>query len=207
MCDKKGCSGGLAFTQTDNSDCLVEAAREDRTVFAQLFRRHYDEIFRYCARRLPCRQTAEDVTSTVFLKMIDCFCTFRGDDDAFRVWLYRIAGNEVNSYFRKAGRQARLLDALGNLPSPTPESDPGREDDNHIQIARLHRAMAQLKPAYREIVALRYLQGFNSEEIGKITGLKSVTVRSKLARALRLLKKEFRRDRMMCGSDEPYDTI
>ena len=180
------------ITETDNLAGLVEAAREDKTAFALLFRRHYDEIYRYCARRLPCRQTAEDVTSAVFLKMIDHFDTFRGDDDAFRVWLYRIAGNEVNTQFRKAARQSRLRATLQQQVPPEPPK-PDEQDDNRRQIARLHEALARLKPAYREVVSLRYLQGLNSEEIGKITGTKPVTVRSKLARALRLLEKEFRR--------------
>lgn len=191
----------MAIAETDNSGCLVETARQDRTAFAELFRRHYDEIFRYCARRLPCRETAEDVTSGVFLKMVHRFETFRGDDESFRAWLYRIAGNEINSYFRKAGRHCRMLNSLEHPPiAATPEPD--EEENNRRQIALLHEALGRLKPAYREIVSLRYLQGLNSEEISKITGTKAVTVRSQLARALRLLEKDFRRIRPG-GSDEP----
>jgi RNA polymerase sigma-70 factor (ECF subfamily) len=193
----------LTIAETDNSACLVEAARDDRTAFAQLFRRHYDEIFRYCARRLTNRETAEDITSAVFLKMVNNFDTFRGDDDGFRVWLYRIATNEINSYFRKVGRHARFLESLQHQPPQDDAPDLGIEDDNRTRIAQLHQAMARLKPAYRDIVALRYFQGLNSEEIGKILGAKPVTVRSKLARALRMIEKEFRRGIPACGADEP----
>lgn len=190
----------MGIAEADNSACLVAAAREDRRAFAGLFRRHYDEIFRYCARRLPGRETAEDVTSAVFLKMVHHFDTFRGDDEAFRVWLYRIASNEINSHFRKAGRDSRLLDSLEHQPvAAAPEADD--EEDNRARIALLHQSLAKLKPAYREIVSLRYLQGLNSEEIGKITGTKPVTVRSQLARALRQLEKEYRRNEVTGGSD------
>lgn len=192
----------------DNSVCLVEAARQDRTAFALLFRRHYDEIFRYCARRLPNRATAEDITSSVFLKMVHSFNTFRGDDNAFRVWLYRIAGNEINSHFRTAGRQGRLLEALQNQP---PQESPGLDDDedNRQRIAKLHAALSHLKPAYREIVTLRYFQGLNSEEIGKITRTKPVTVRSKLLRAIKLLEKELSREKNTADSSEieSYDPV
>lgn len=193
----------MTIAETDNSACLVEAARDDRTAFAQLFRRHYDEIFRYCARRLPNRETAEDITSAVFLKMVNNFDTFRGDDDGFRVWLYRIATNEINSHFRKIGRHTRFLESLEHQPPPDDAPDPGIEDDNRTRITQLHQAMARLKPAYRDIVALRYFQGLNSEEIGKILGAKPVTVRSKLARALRMIEKEFRRGIPACGADDP----
>ena len=192
----------------DNSVCLVEAARQDRTAFASLFRRHYDEIFRYCACRLPNRATAEDITSSVFLKMVHSFNTFRGDDNAFRVWLYRIAANEINSHFRTAGRQGRLLEALQNQP---PQESPGLDDDeeNRQRIAKLHAALSHLKPAYREIVTLRYFQGLNSEEIGKITRTKPVTVRSKLLRAIKLLEKELSREKNTADNSEinRYDSV
>ena len=197
----------MTIAETDNSACLVEAARYDRTAFAQLFRRHYDEILRYCTRRLSGRETAEDITSAVFLKMVNNFDTFRGDDGGFRVWLYRIATNEINSHFRKVGRHARFLESLQNQPPPDDAPDPGLRDDNQTRIAHLHQAMAKLKPAYRDIVALRYFQGLNSEEIGKILGTKPVTVRSKLARALRMIEKEYRRGDPACDSEEPYDTL
>ena len=103
---------GLIAQQQESSVCPIERARTDRTVFAELFRRHYDEIYRYCARRLSDRQTAEDITSQVFMKMIGKFNTFLGDETAFRCWLFRIACNEINSHFRSIGRQTRAMEAL-----------------------------------------------------------------------------------------------
>lgn len=198
----------MEIAKADNSACLVEAARRDRTAFALLFRRQYDEIFRYCARRLPTREIAEDVTSSVFLKMVHSFNTFRGDDNAFRIWLYRIAGNEINSHFRMSARQTRLRQALQNQP---PEESPpafGDDQDNQIRMDTLRTALAHLKPAYREIVTLRYFQGLNSEQIGKITRTKPVTVRSKLLRALKQLEKEFRRAKTLDDvENNTYDSV
>lgn len=175
--------------------CLIERARTDRTAFAVLFRRHYDEIFRYCARRLPCRQTAEDITSQVFMKMIKKFNLFTGDETAFRFWLFRIACNEINSFYRTAHRQANTLEQLKQQPQPQPpdvEADCAREEDNAQKLAFLQNAIATLKPELQDIITLRFFENLNSEQIGDILGVKPTTVRSRLARALNNLKKEYK---------------
>ena len=55
---------------------LIEQARSEQTAFVQLYRRNYDDIFRYCAHRLFARVLAEDMTSAVFLKAIENFHNF-----------------------------------------------------------------------------------------------------------------------------------
>ncbi len=79
---------------------LIAQARSDPDAFIQLYRRHYDAIFRYCAHRLFERQAAEDATSQVFLKAVEHFGRFKGDAPHFRGWLYRIAGIVVSEHLR-----------------------------------------------------------------------------------------------------------
>ena len=68
----------------DEDSGLLIQARRDRAAFVQLYRRHYDVIFRYCAHRLFDRAAAEDVTSEVFLKMVENFHCFKGTEAQFR---------------------------------------------------------------------------------------------------------------------------
>lgn len=182
--------------QETSTACSVAAARTDRTAFAALFRRHYDEIFRYCARRLPGRDTAEDITSQVFMKMIRKFNTFSGDATAFRYWLFRIACNEVNSYYRAAGRQAATFEKMRQEYAPPEqpdvEGDCAEAEDNARKLAFLQSTIAGLKPPLQDIITLRFFEGMNSEQIGEVLGLKATTVRSRLARALRKLKSAYK---------------
>jgi len=83
-------------------------------VFTELFRRHYDRVFRYCVHRLFNRHIAEDVTSTVFLKVVENLSKFRGDEDDFRNWLYRVATNQINQHLRKAKRRADSLKVVAD---------------------------------------------------------------------------------------------
>jgi len=87
-------------------DILIREARSDPEAFARLYRMHYELVFRYCSRRLFDRHAAEDVTSTVFFKVMNTLETFQGDADGFRRWLYRIAINAVNDHLRTARKRA-----------------------------------------------------------------------------------------------------
>ena len=181
----------MEATQQESQPCLIEQARTDKSAFAALFRRHYDEIYRYCARRLPSAAIAEDVTSQVFLKMVKTFSNFMGDETAFRCWLFRIACNEINSHFRRAGRQTKAFEKIKNeSPTELPDTtdDCGDDEENAAKREFLQEAMSRLKPAHQDIVSLRFYEGLNSSEIGKVLDMKPATVRSQLARALKTIK-------------------
>ena len=87
----------LANSETEQ-DVLIQEAKEDRAAFAQLYRMHYELVFRYCSRRLFNRHAAEDVTSTVFLKVLRKLGSFEGNSRGFRNWLYSIATNAINDH-------------------------------------------------------------------------------------------------------------
>jgi RNA polymerase sigma-70 factor (ECF subfamily) len=183
----------LTAIEQPSSAGLIEAARTDKAAFSALFRRHYDEIFRYCARRLPDRSTAEDVTSQVFLKMVKSFDQFMGDESGFRCWLFRIACNEINSYYRKSARHAKAMDKLRQESKPqVDDADDNLDNENQDKIDFLKTAIGTLKPDHQNIVSLRFFQGLNSEQIGEIMNMNPATVRSQLSRSLKKLKKEFR---------------
>jgi RNA polymerase sigma-70 factor (ECF subfamily) len=180
-------------TQQESSACLIEAARTDKLAFSALFRRHYDEIYRHCARRLPDRGTAEDVTSQVFLKMVKNFDSFTGDEVGFRCWLFRIACNEINSYYRTSARHSKAMDKLQQEAQPQEaDTDKTVDPENQEKIDFLKTAIGQLQSDHQDILTLRFFQGLNSEQIGEVLHMNPATVRSQLSRSLKKLKKLYR---------------
>ncbi|HUT47109.1 MAG TPA: sigma-70 family RNA polymerase sigma factor [Sedimentisphaerales bacterium] len=168
----------------DNDSGLVIQARSDRAAFVQLYRRHYDAIFRYCAHRLFDRAGAEDVTSEVFLKMVENFHRFKGTEAQFRNWLYRIATNAVNHHFRRMNRHNSLLRAARE------QNNSGTADckESPERLALLKEAMLALKPRYQTIITLRFFENLKLTEIADVLGSSPGTVRSQLARALAKLR-------------------
>lgn len=170
---------------------LIARASNDSTAFVQLYRSHYDAVFRYCVHRLFERTKAEDVASEVFLKVVENINGFKGNEKQFRCWLYRIATNAVNNHLRKTARRNRLLkvacEEANNQVADCKESTK--------KLVVLRKAVFTLRPRYQTIITLRFFENLKLTEIAEVLGSSPGTVRSQLTRALvklrKILAKEF----------------
>jgi len=167
---------------------LMTQAKSDPGVFTRLYLRHYDAVFRYCVHRLFDRHAAEDVTSQVFLSMVQNFEKFKGDERQFRNWLYRIATNAVNEYLRKTFRRNTILTWVGRWSGNNTDDCPHTDESQHNQ-AVIKKAMLTLKPKYQAIVTMRFFENLKTEEIAEVFGISAGTARSQLSRALAKLRK------------------
>jgi RNA polymerase sigma-70 factor, ECF subfamily len=180
---------------TSNDLRLIEQAKTDPAAFGQLYDAHYDQIVRYAYHHLPDRATAEDVTSEVFLKAMKALPRFKPQSGVpFSAWLYKIAANEIASYFRRSQR-ARLLslDFLIEAHQFEPPSDEDIEQDlidreATQQAQRDYQLLKQLLPSlprkYREVIVLRYFEHKKIQEIATITSKNTNTVKSLLKRGV-----------------------
>jgi RNA polymerase sigma-70 factor (ECF subfamily) len=181
----------LANSEADQ-DILIKDACSDRAAFARLYRMHYERVFRYCSRRLFNRHAAEDVTSTVFFRVMRTISTFEGNSNGFRNWLYRITTNAVNDHLKTAKRRGETI------TNAAQEHGRGRafatESDNELQKKNLavKQAILGLKPKYQTVITLRFFEKMKLIEIAEILGQNPATIRSQLARALSKLRKELR---------------
>ncbi|MCP4611051.1 MAG: sigma-70 family RNA polymerase sigma factor [Planctomycetes bacterium] len=164
---------------------LIARACNDSTAFVQLYRSHYDAVFRYCLHRLFERAKAEDVTSEVFLKVIENIHGFKGNEKQFRCWLYRIATNAINNHLRKTARRNRLL-RFAHEQSDSKNADYKEPAD---KLTLLREAVFTLKPRYQTIITLRFFENMKLTEIAEVLGSGPGTVRSQLTRALAKLRK------------------
>jgi RNA polymerase sigma-70 factor (ECF subfamily) len=164
-------------------------AKRDPGAFTRLYLRHYDAIFRYCAHRLFERTTAEDITSEVFLKMVENFHTFDGNEKQFRNWLYRIATNAVNEHLRKTTRRSAILTWVWRGSGKAGIDEVTAADESQGNQAVIKKAMLTLKPEEQAIVTMRFFENMKTEEIAEVVGTSTGTVRSQLSRAIEKLRK------------------
>ncbi|MBI5530229.1 MAG: RNA polymerase sigma factor [Candidatus Doudnabacteria bacterium] len=177
---------------------LVEKSRKDPESFGRLFDIYYGKIFAYIFKRTGHTQASQDITSEVFLKAYNKLWQFRWMNLSFGSWLYKIAGNEVNNYFKKgktAPIPAEFIEELEHLGVCAPsaeleflglEQQQASLQDLHL----LHREILNLPPKYQEVMALRYFEDYSLKEICKILGKKEGTVKSLLSRGVDMLEKK-----------------
>ena len=171
-----------------NDGELIAFVRNDPAAFVQLYRRHYDGVFRYCVHRLFERQTAEDITSEVFLKVVENLGRFKGSERQFRNWLYTIATNAVNGHLRKTARRNVLLKRACEQAN-SQVADCGESAE---KLALLKEAVFALKPRYQTIITLRFFENLKLTEIAEVLASGPGTVRSQLTRALTKLRKKLK---------------
>ena len=164
-------------------------SKSDPGAFTRLYLRHYDAIFRYCAHRLFERTTAEDITSEVFLKMVENFQTFDGNEKQFRNWLYRIATNAINEHIRKTTRRSAILTWVRWGSSKNSVDEGTAADESQGNQAVIKKALLTLKPEEQAIVTMRFFENMKTEEIAEVVGTSASTVRSQLSRAIEKLRK------------------
>jgi RNA polymerase sigma-70 factor (ECF subfamily) len=137
--------------------------------------------------RLFNKETAEDITSTVFLQVARGIRRFEGRTERdFGNWLYAIAANQTNAYIRKSSRHKKLLEkaaetiTLSASDNPKPSSEPGWPD--------LYAAILKLKPQHQTIVTLKFFENLSYKQISQILNVKEATLRVMLHRILNQLQ-------------------
>ena len=179
----------MESSKAENND-LIKQACSDPDAFAQLYLLHYNDVFHYCIRRLFDRHSAEDVTSTVFFKVMHNLSSFNGKVTNFRSWLLRIATNAVNDHLRDSKRRADLNRKI--IKNTRAESDYIIPSDDKLLEKKvlLKQTLLSLKPKYQTVITLRFFENMKLTEIAACLGKNPSTVRSCLARATAKLRKK-----------------
>ena len=179
----------MTISEVENTS-LIKRACSDPDAFAQLYLMHYDNVFRYCVRRLFDGHSAEDVASTVFFKVMHNLSSFDGTVIDFRSWLFRIATNAVNDYLRDTKRRT---DVIHRAVTNTRAQSVFSIDCNEEQLekkAYLKKALLSLKPKYQTVITLRFFENMKLTEIAACLEKNPSTVRTWLNRATVKLRKK-----------------
>jgi RNA polymerase sigma-70 factor (ECF subfamily) len=182
--------GAMAkLVEQSENDGLVLRARTQADALGRLYEMYYGRIFRFCVHRLFDKETAEDVTSTVFLEVARKIRSFNGrTEQDFANWVYAIAANHANAYIRKTSRRKRLLEEA--ITSTGASSDTGESAE--LDWPRLYAAVLKLKPKHQTIVTLRFFENMTYEQIAQILNVKQATLRVTLHRILQKLRNHLR---------------
>lgn len=165
---------------------LVERARASPEAFGELYEHYMPLIYRYLLHRTGKVETAEDLTAACFEKALRHLEGFQWKDVSFSAWLYRIATNTLVDHYRREGRhrETSLQDLEGVLRSPL-----GAGEEETERVALLMELVRRLPQSYQHILALKFYQGLDHDEMCEILGLSKKTLTMKLYRSLKALRK------------------
>ncbi len=165
--------------------------------FEEVYRKHYGDVFRFIYSKVRDYNDALDLTSEVFTKALKGFAGFKGLSSV-KTWLFRIAINVMNDYWRYRNRHLPLLPApyseeADDLDNPLLSKEDDYEEETEepdfaVPLDAFRRAYYSLPDPYREVLYLFYVEKMTYREIAEATGVSVGTVKSRLNRAKRKLK-------------------
>jgi RNA polymerase sigma-70 factor (ECF subfamily) len=169
-------------------DIVRRAQAGDQSAFAELYERHYDQIFRYVSFKCGNQLEAEDLTGEVFLRMLESIDKFRFQGFPFTSWLYRIAHNLVVDNFRRKGRKPTVpLDKVLHFSG-------GADGEMEIQaqiswsMREVVEAMTNLTDLQREVITLRFVAGLSIAETADAVGRRDNAVKALQHAGIRKLR-------------------
>ncbi len=143
-------------------------------------------MFVFVWRRVQDEALAADITANVFLKAMLNIKRYTFKGLPFSSWLFRIAVNETNMYFRKAKRQRSVAINPNDLKDVAEESE---LDSKQLNLELMVEAMNELPEEQAEIIELRFFERCSFAELGTILGLEEATAKMRVYRVLKRLKK------------------
>jgi RNA polymerase sigma-70 factor (ECF subfamily) len=171
-------------------DLWVARLREgDEEALREVVHAFNERLTAVVAGVLRDRDAVEDVVQETFTKAFYRISSFRGGSSLY-TWLYRVAVNAAKDYIKSRKRRpASSFDDLpgrASLPGGTPPLVEGLER-RELRLA-VRGAIARLPRRFRNVLALRELEGMAYNEIAEVLGLSLGTVESRLFRARKRLK-------------------
>ena len=160
-------------------------AAGERAAAEELVDRYYEKIYLFFRRMGHSRQTSEDLTQECFLQVWRHISQLKYSR-ALGSWLYSIAGNVSNSYWRK-NRKYATLDSDIEIPNVEQGSLDAAEYTEELR--KVKNAVARLPVKLRQTIVLHYLQQLTITESAEAMGIREGTLKSRLNMALKVLKK------------------
>ena len=184
---------GLKQSHRKRDSVLVQnAVAGDQKAYSELMSLYWSSIEKSLSLKLVSKEDVEDLTIATFSKAFDKLDSY-DDSFAFSTWIKTIASNTLIDFFRKKDQKTISIDLqkedddTNNIDvvdnSLDPEKHLIRKQKNKHITGMVHR----LKPHYRELIILRYLDEMSYAEISKKLNMPLGSVKAKLFRARDLL--------------------
>jgi RNA polymerase sigma-70 factor (ECF subfamily) len=174
------------YTENRQNSHAARLCTGEHTAAEELVDQNYQQIYLFMRRLGHNRQVSEDLTQDTFLQAWRHIVQLR-DGRALSSWLYRIASNVSKLYWRRHKDRRTVNIEMLNLPDSI-TNEHNRVEYNE-QLSLLKIAVEQLPLKLRQAIILHYMQHLSISEAAEAAGLREGTFKSRLNRALKILRK------------------
>lgn len=169
---------------------IISRAKKHPRFFAPLYEAYFENIFRFVHRKVGCMEAAADLCSQTFEKALIAIDKYEDRGFPFSSWLYRIAANEVNMYYRKQQKEIHqelneeILEGLMNEFNISVEKE--------AQIVLLLSTLTLLNQNEQDLIEARFFDTLSFKEMGGLFGLSEEAAKMRTYRALKSLREKMK---------------
>lgn len=171
---------------------IRQAANGDEEAFGRIYDEFAEALYKFVKFKVTDQEQAEDILQDVFIKAWKGIPGLTLTDLNFSAWLYTVAGNTVNDYFRRVYRRPQTVTLSPDFEIASPH-DTSKATETAINTKHLHAALDKLSPDYKQVLELRFIQEFSVEETARILAKTTVGTRVLQYRALKKLETIYKR--------------
>jgi RNA polymerase sigma factor (sigma-70 family) len=176
----KGKIKGL--TEEELNQIVEKAKTKDNRAIGKLCEHFYSKIYRFIYYRVNSIDDAEDLTSEVCLRVIKSLPEQNGQ---FYAWIFRIASNMLTDYYRRRSVRTNVA-STGDLIEEM--ADEKRTTYELLEQQELRQAIKHLTEEQQQVIVLKFIEGYDTNEIADLVGKSTGAVRAIQFRALTALR-------------------
>lgn len=164
----------------------MQAAQKNSKRFGVLYERYYEQIFLFIYKRVDDQELSADLCSQVFLKAMLNLKKYRFQGVPFSAWLYRIAVNEVNQFFRQNKHFRSISLESSQLAAFMEEVE---EVKGEGDMQRMVEVLRTLSDEEVQFIEMRYFERIPFKEVAAIYNITENNAKVRMYRLLAKLRK------------------
>lgn len=175
--------------ETLSEEQAIRGAMKDPEAFRPLYEMYFKRILLFVFHRVNDKELSADITQQVFLNALSNIQRYQFRGLPFSSWLYRIAVNQCNDFFRK---NKKMRTVVLEDPHIRELYDDLTADHSWDEWERkLPAVLEQLKDDDLQLIELRYFEQRPFKEVSEIMGLTELNTKVRVYRILKRMKKIF----------------
>ena len=191
-----GCGKEKAVTEERFAECMQAIANGDRDALKEIYEEYLPYLYTIVLGVVQQRETAEDVTSDVFIRIWNSAAKFQ-PGSGHKGWLATIARNMAIDELRKHKREVLMGGSGGDEENDSggiedfseQETPSEGVEDEVVEQLSIMEALDRLKPEEREIVDMKVLSDMTFKEISEILQIPMGTVTWRYQAAIKKLRR------------------
>jgi RNA polymerase sigma factor (sigma-70 family) len=167
---------------------MLKVKEGNLSELSELFDRYHLKLFNFFWRLTMDRSVSEDLTQTLFYRIMKYRHAFQAEQGNFKSWMYRMARNIHLDYCQEQAKRPDRYKTPHELDHAAPVSE---YKDQEEHLVRLDKALGRLDPEQLEIIVLSRFQGLKYDEISQIKDLSVSAIKVRMHRAIKELREHY----------------